>query len=271
MPYFDFAGANVLHFFILPNFYNYFLLFMNIITLKSIDSTNQYLKDLIHIQDSLPNFLVVWTPQQTAGVGQYGTKWTSEPYQNLTFSVLFLPEHLDLKDAFLLNMLVPIAIMKVLEKLNIPNINIKWPNDILSQRYKIGGILIENTIQKTKIEKCIIGIGLNLNQTNFDGLPKASSLKNLTGKDFEIEQVMKLILSELESNLSTLPQQSFESVYTIYQKYLFQLNRVSVFRSCQEKNFSGIIRGVEPSGKLIVETEQGIIKTFSLKEITLLY
>ena len=82
---------------------------------------------------------------------------------------------------------------------------------------------------------------------------------------------MKLIFSELESNLSTLPQQSFENVYTIYQKYLFQLNRVSVFRSCQEKNFSGIIRGVEPSGKLIVETEQGIIKTFSLKEITLLY
>ena len=151
MPYFDFAGANVLHFFILANFYNYFLLFMNIITLKSIDSTNQYLKNLIHIQDSLPNFLVVWTPQQTAGIGQYGTKWTSEPYQNLTFSVLFLPEHLDLKDAFLLNMLVPIAIMKVLEKLNIPNINIKWPNDILSQRYKIGGILIENTIQKTII------------------------------------------------------------------------------------------------------------------------
>ena len=83
---------------------------------------------------------------------------------------------------------------------------------------------------------------------------------------------MKLIFSELKSNLSTLPQQSFESIYTIYQKYLFQLNnRVSVFRSCQEKNFSGIIRGVEPSGKLIVETEQGVIKTFSLKEITLLY
>ncbi|GJH40968.1 biotin--[acetyl-CoA-carboxylase] ligase [Capnocytophaga sp. HP1101] len=244
---------------------------MNIITLKSVDSTNQYLKKLIHTEDTLPNFLTVWTPQQTAGVGQYGAKWTSEPYQNLTFSVLFLPEFLDLKDAFLLNMLVPIAIMKVLEKLNIPNINIKWPNDILSQRYKIGGILIENTIQKNRINKCVIGIGLNLNQTNFDDLPKASSLKKLTKKDFEVEQVMKLILSELESNLSTLTQQSFKSVYPIYQSYLFQLNKVSTFRSPEGETFSSIIRGVEPSGKLIVETEQQAIKTFSLKEITLLY
>ena len=65
---------------------------MNIIELKTVDSTNRYLKELVHSETSLPNFLTIWTPQQTAGVGQYGAKWQTEPYQNLTFSMLFIPK-----------------------------------------------------------------------------------------------------------------------------------------------------------------------------------
>ena len=112
--------------------------------------------------------MTVFTPIQTAGVGQYGAKWQSAPHMNLTFSTLFTPENLMIERGFVLNMLVPIAVVKALKTLGIAEeINIKWPNDIVITRKKIGGILIENIVQGQQIIKSVIGIGLNVNQTKF--------------------------------------------------------------------------------------------------------
>ena len=121
---------------------------MKLITLPTTDSTNRYLKDLGHSEAVLPNYLTVFTPVQTAGVGQYGAKWQSEPNTNLTFSTLFIPKNLTIERAFILNMLVPLAVVKVLKAQNIAaEIKIKWPNDIIIERKKVGGILIENIVQ----------------------------------------------------------------------------------------------------------------------------
>ena len=125
---------------------------MNVIKLRTIDSTNRYLKELVHSETFLPNFLTVWTLQQTAGVGQYGAKWQTEPYQNLTFSTLFIPEKLLLQHAFLLNMSVSIAVVRAVEDVFreyslAEEFYIKWPNDILIGNKKVGGILIENILQ----------------------------------------------------------------------------------------------------------------------------
>jgi len=248
---------------------------MNVIKLRTVDSTNRYLKELVHSETSLPNFLTVWTPQQTAGVGQYGSKWLTEPYQNLTFSTLFIPEKLFLQRAFLLNMLVSIAVVRAVEVILkefsfTEKICIKWPNDILIENKKIGGILIENILQGQQIVKSVIGIGLNVNQTDFKGLPKASSLKNVIGKDLEIELLMKHIVSNLKEELNVITIASFEGIYNTYRNLLFRLEKVSTFKLPDGKYFMGIIKGVTPMGELIVTTEEAI-KNFSLKQIEMLY
>lgn len=248
---------------------------MNVIKLRTIDSTNRYLKELVHSETFLPNFLTVWTLQQTAGVGQYGAKWQTEPYQNLTFSTLFIPEKLLLQHAFLLNMSVSIAVVRAVEDVFreyslAEEFYIKWPNDILIGNKKVGGILIENILQGQQITKSVIGIGLNVNQIEFEGLPKASSLKNIIKKNLDIEQLMKLIISNLEKELTVIEKFSFEEIYNEYRNYLFRLEKVSTFRSPEGIHFMGIIKGVTSIGELIVATEEAI-KNFSLKQIELLY
>lgn len=244
---------------------------MNIIKLDTVDSTNGYLKKLASTQENLPNFLTVWTPNQTNGVGQYASKWETEPYKNLTFSILCKHTNFDLQHYFLLNMLVSIAVAEVLQTQNVPEINIKWPNDILVCKHKVGGILIENVVRNTQIDKSIIGIGLNVNQMIFNGLPKASSLKKSTGKEFDIEDLMKRILQGIQIKFADIQLLNFEDVYAVYKKHLFRLDKVSVFRTAQNTDFSGIIRGVLPSGELVVELEDDVFKQFSLKEVQMLY
>lgn len=244
---------------------------MNIIKLDTVDSTNKYLKKLANSEENLPNFLTVWTPNQTDGVGQYGAKWLTESHKNLTFSVLFLHKSFYLERYFLLNMLVAIAVAKTLEEMQILGVKIKWPNDILLEKYKIGGILIENIIRGANIEKSVIGIGLNINQLDFSNLQRASSIRKITGKEFDIELVMKFVVRNLQREFENLDHLQFADVYPIYKKYLFQLNGVSAFRPQKGQDFSGIIRGVLPSGELLVETENDGIKEFALKEIQLLY
>ena len=241
---------------------------MKLITLPTTDSTNRYLKDLVHSEAVLPNYLTVFTPVQTAGVGQYGAKWQSEPNTNLTFSTLFIPKNLTIERAFILNMLVPLAVVKVLKAQNIAaEIKIKWPNDIIIERKKVGGILIENIVQGQQIVKSVIGIGLNVNQRDFSGLPKASSLANITGRVFKVKKLLKEVMNALEEVSTT----SFEQVYEEYQEYLFQRGKVAAFRPKTGKDFMGIIRGVTPNGALIVATETEEIKQFQLKEVELLY
>lgn len=245
---------------------------MKLITLPSIDSTNRYLKDLVHSEAVLPNYLTVFTPVQTAGVGQYGAKWQSEPDTNLTFSTLFIPKNLTIERAFILNMLVPLAVVKVLKAQDIAaEIKIKWPNDIIIERKKVGGILIENIVQGQQIVKSVIGIGLNVNQRDFSGLPKASSLANITGRVFKVKKLLKEVMNALEEMLEEVSTTSFEQVYEEYQEYLFQRGKVSAFRPKTGKDFMGIIRGVAPDGALIVATETEEIKQFQLKEVELLY
>lgn len=244
---------------------------VNIIKLNSVDSTNLYLKKLINSQNNLPNFLTIWTPKQTNGVGQYGAKWLTEDYKNLTFSTLVLHRNFLLEHYFLLNMIVSVAVCEILEEENIPQIQVKWPNDILSSRFKIGGILIENVIRSNYIEKSIIGIGLNVNQLDFNNLPKASSLKKITQRDFDIEILMKYIVKRLQKKFSQTENLTFDEIYPVYEKRLFQKDKVSAFRCAQGNDFSGIIRKVLPSGELVVEIETGELKNFQLKEIQLLY
>lgn len=243
---------------------------MEIIKLNATNSTNTYLKNLLK-EKQVKDLSCIWALSQTQGRGQQGAKWISEPGKNLTFSILKKFENLSSEYHFLLNMEVSLAIFRALKKLYIPDLAVKWANDILSSKKKICGILIENTLHKEQISSSIIGIGLNVNQVFFNDLPNVSSLQKIMGHPFELEEVLLLICQELEVSLKSLSPTRFETMLDEYHTHLFRKDKPSTFEYPNGERFMGYIRGVSHNGQLQVEQEDALMSSFSLKEIKLLY
>ncbi len=243
---------------------------MHIIKLNAIDSTNSYLRALSS-EDVLVDYTVVMAKFQTQGRGQMGTVWNSESSKNLTASVFKDISTLYIEYPFYISMAISLALIKALQSFSIPKLSIKWPNDILSEDKKICGVLIENVIKQNSFRATIIGIGLNVNQTDFEGLPKASSLKLLSGKTFNLDEVLHVLMKYLKYYFMLLRKQEYEYLNQEYESFLFRKDKPSTFVDVEGSLFSGIIKKVTVSGNLQVLLEDNIIKEFDLKEITLLY
>jgi len=220
-----------------------------------------------HIDD----FTTVVTDQQRMGRGQMGTHWQSETGKNLTFSVLKHFDDFKAIDRFQLNIFTSLALVAALKELQVPNIAIKWPNDILSGTSKICGILIENTLSGDKIQHAIIGIGLNVNQNTFDNLENVSSLKLLLGRNLNLDELLDQILVHLKKEFQNLETHTESSFWKSYENLLFRKDKPSTFSDKEGNIFMGFIRGVSKNGKLKVTLEDDILKEFDLKELKLLY
>ncbi len=223
------------------------------------------------LSHTLEDYTVVMAEEQLTGRGQMGTKWESEPGKNLTFSVLKKIGDIQVSDQFLLNISVSLAVYDALKQLQVPNLSIKWPNDILSGHSKICGILIENILLGNKIQSSIIGIGLNVNQLKFNNLHNVSSLKLLLGQTYDLDELLQSILLALKQNFSPFKLGKIEDMIAVYEKVLFRKDKPSTFKDTQDELFMGFIKGVSREGKLLVAVENNIIKEFDLKEIKLLY
>lgn len=243
---------------------------MNLIKLSAIDSTNTYLKRLAKETQLLDETVVV-TNHQLSGRGQMGNGWLSREGQSLTFSMFKAFDGLRIEHQFMISMATSLGILEALKDLSVPATSIKWPNDILSAKSKIGGILIENLLEGSFLKYCVIGIGLNVNETIFPDLPKASSLKLETGKDFPLEEVLQGILTRVFAKLKNLDGENFLLMKDNYENNLFQKDAISVFETPEGIRFNGIIKGVSEIGELLVETENTPLKKFQLKEVKLIY
>jgi BirA family biotin operon repressor/biotin-[acetyl-CoA-carboxylase] ligase len=243
---------------------------MKLIKLDAIDSTNDFLKRL-SVEQSLENFTVVTAESQTRGKGQMGAKWDSETGKNLMISVLVNDVLNTISEIFDLNVAVALSIFTTLEKNNIPNLSIKWPNDILSDNKKVAGILIENTIKNNGEITSIIGIGLNVNQINFDNLPKASSMAVISKKEFDKETILNQLIDCLKYNCDLLQNKSAAQLWNSYNHNLFKKGIPMAFSLPDGIQFMGIIQGVNSSGKLEVKLENDAIENYGIKEIQLLY
>lgn len=241
-----------------------------IIKLDATDSTNLYLKGLFR-NATVGDYTVVIAHAQRKGRGQMGTIWQSEPGKNLTFSVLKLLDALPVESQFCLNIGVSLAIHDVLNELGIPNLKVKWPNDIMSGSNKICGILIENKLKGNQIQNAIIGIGLNVNQVSFENLDRVESLKSLTGINFDLDEVLQKILGRLKHHLGNIETRTMKELLPLYENLLFRKDKPSTFADGQGKRFMGYIRTVSADGKLVVELEDAILKQFEFKAISLLY
>jgi BirA family biotin operon repressor/biotin-[acetyl-CoA-carboxylase] ligase len=243
---------------------------MQIIKLDATESTNTYLKEL-SAKKEVQDFTIITTENQTSGRGQLNSKWESEKGKNLAISILKKNIDMPIDCLYLMNVCVSLSILNSLNQLSIPNLKVKWPNDILSGDFKIGGILIENIISGSKIKQSIIGIGLNVNQSEFKNAPNASSLKTIMGHIFNLDSVFYTIIENLHQQLNR-PILTFENeLYNQYHSQLYRIGMKSTFIIQKNEPIVGVIKGVSKNGKLRVKLENGILKEFGLKEIQLQY
>lgn len=243
---------------------------MRIIKLNAIDSTNTFLKQLSN-DEVVVDYTVVQSDFQTHGRGQRGTAWNANKGENLMISVFKEVSFLSFHKHFYISMTVALAMIKTLEKFQIPKLKVKWPNDILSENKKVCGVLIENSIKHDTFKDSIIGVGLNVNQSYFEMLPNASSLFLLTGKKFDLEEILHVFMEQLKQCFTVLQNRNFDTIKSDYESYLFRKNKPSTFKNEKGQMFSGYIKSVSQNGNLQVLLEDDIVKDFDLKEITLMY
>lgn len=243
---------------------------MRIIKLDAIDSTNDFLKGLTQNQ-RIENYTIVTAKTQTKGKGQHGSKWHDEYNKNLITSILIKETLTTIEGIFVLNIAVTLGILSALQKNNIPSLSVKWPNDIMSENKKIAGILIENLIQENGKIQSIIGIGLNVNQTEFDDLPKASSLKSITDIEYDIEELVIQIVAEIKKKVALISDNNSEILWKEYQQNLFKKGIPVVLENQKGVKFMGIIQEVNRNGKLEVLLEDDSIQAYGIKEVSLIY
>lgn len=243
----------------------------DIIWLGEVDSTNSEARR--HISD-IDNLSVVSALSQSQGRGQMGNTWSSAPGENLTFSIVMKPEGLNAiraRDQFVLSEAAALTIVEFLSGHDI-QAEIKWPNDIYVGNRKICGMLIENSLRGDTISHSIIGIGLNVNQRNFDiNLPNPTSMAIVSGNGTDIRKALEEITDTFRSICETMLASS-EGRTRLHSFYLSRLWRLDEEHSYVEtatgKAFTGTIKGVSPTGRLLIETADGSLKEFAFKEIS---
>lgn len=228
-------------------------------------STNAEAARMLHTNPATAEGSVVITSNQTAGRGQRGNTWESEPGKNLTFSLILKPVFLLAKDQFKLNIAVSLALHDYLRE-QVPHAKIKWPNDMMLGNQKTCGILIENQLAGQTIQHSVVGIGLNVNQESF-ALPTATSIAIKKGHDFILNDVLAELLQCIEARYLQL-----RSSIDLKEEYLHALYGAGELRKFQsgDEEFDGTITGVDASGRLEVEVK-GSKRLFDLKEIKFLY
>ena len=229
-------------------------------------STNTHLINLLASGEPLEEFTVVLTDEQTSGRGQGTNRWSSQGGKNLTFSTLFLPD-LDAREHFFLNMCVSLGIRDTVEKYT-EGVQVKWPNDIYVGKDKICGILIESSIKGGRITRCVAGIGLNVNQEEFESwIPNPTSIRNVTGKETDLTQLLDETMRNLYKYYTLLKQGLREE---IKQEYLAHMWRKDLEADYQDANgrFTGIIRGCDDMGRLQIERPDGSVSCYAFREVS---
>lgn len=243
----------------------------NLIKLKEVDSTNNFLKNLVSKSEPLPEGTVIMADNQFAGRGQQESVWQSEAGKNISTSIYLKPSFLPLNKQFCLNIAVSLAVNEALSQFLPQTVQVKWPNDIYTNGKKLGGILIENTLTGSFIKSSVIGIGLNINQQQFraDLSDKATSVIQILQKETALEAVMEKIVVFMEKYYLILKSGNYTILQNDYLKHLYKFGTLAHYQQ-NGQVFEGKIVGVEESGRLVMETATGL-QSFNFKEIEFIH
>lgn len=244
----------------------------NIIFLPRVNSTNSYAMEMLK-NVNLSEGTVVHTAEQTNGKGQRGSVWKTEKTSNLTASLVIKPTFLNLKNQHYLYQVSALACYDVLAELldtSQFDIKIKWPNDILVNKQKVAGILIENHVTNSKFSWSVVGIGLNVNQTIFDEGFNASSLKIILGKEIDVDKVLESLCKHFEKYYLQLKNNKFDQIKTEYLKHFFRLNNWMDFE-IEDIVKTMYVVGVSDEGMLWLKDKNDRSYYMDVKQIKWLY
>lgn len=210
---------------------------------------------------------IVWADVQSAGRGQRGHKWESREGENITFSAIFEPTFLPATKQFLLSEVVALAVVDALRYYGV-GARIKWTNDIYVGDRKLAGILIEHKLSGINISRTIAGIGLNVNQLEFSAdLLNPVSMRQITRLELDCREVLERVAEKLMERYEMLRRGEEQQLQADYHELLYRRDALHWYFLPDGKAFRGTIRGVEPSGALIVENEKGEQRSYLFKEI----
>ncbi len=239
-----------------------------IIRLDKVNSTNSYFSDLLKARNFVEGSIVS-ALYQDSGKGQGSNTWESEKGKNILLSIVLYPVILPIDKHFLLSKAISLGIIDYAST-KIADVKIKWPNDIYFEDNKLSGILIENVIKGSKINQSIVGIGLNLNQTNFtNDLPNPISLKQITNKNYLIEQEVIKLRNSIRFYYEMLMRKKYHEINCEYLKCLYRYNSLHEYKS-NNKVFTAKITDVSELGYLQLETKENKKFEFDFKEVEFL-
>lgn len=225
-------------------------------------STNDDAKDLRYVEGD-----IIWADRQTAGRGQRGHQWESREGENLTFSLIFEPTFLPANKQFLLSEAVALALVDLMAEYGI-DARIKWTNDIYVGDKKLVGILIEHIYTGGSLSRTIVGIGINVNQSDFaPHLPNPVSMAQLSGQKYDLEQVLGHFERIVFSRYEQLRSGDEEGLQSAYHSKLYGLDVPRTFALPDGTRFEATIRGVKPMGDLLLEHTDGHVESYLFKEV----
>mgnify|MGYP002623029918 FL=1 len=237
------------------------------IELDQVTSTNDFLRAYRPIKE---RWLTLVTAEfQTAGRGSGVNHWESERGKNLVFSLLTYPRHVASQDMFMLSEALALAIHEALGTfiLQPSSFTIKWPNDIYWNDLKVCGMLIENDLQGAHVERCVMGVGVNINQTEFrSDAPNPISLAQIMGHEVERRFVLEHIMECFTRYYEWTEQGRAAELHTLYLSHLYRKGELHTFHD-ELGDFRGTIEDVEPTGHLIIADETGRNRRYAFKEV----
>lgn len=250
---------------------------------NELPSTNSYAAEYLSQKSLEGAFLstqgsVFTTFNQTAGRGQRDNNWQSAPDKNLAFTVILHPRFLSATQQFCISIAVALAVQDtikdIFEAANkhflVNQLKIKWPNDIYIGDKKIAGILIQNTLQGATIQASIVGIGINVNQTDFEALPQAGALQKFTGAYIDLYNLTNNLCIHIEKRFLELKAGAQAAQQELFKTHLYRINTPALYRRlADDLVFEGIIRNVTLTGGLVIEDKLGL-QTFNLHELRFL-
>ena len=254
---------------------------MKHIHFERVDSTNNEIRRMLTGCKLAGETLVVSASDQYAGRGQKGHSWESSPGKNISFSLLCHPECVRPSEQFILSQAIALSVLDSLNEIDtesgFPSVSgvhggysVKWPNDIYHEKSKICGILIECDIQGKSLKNCIIGVGLNVNQTDFcEYRPTATSLHMIYGHEFEICPLMDSIISRFESYYHKIESGDYEYIRSRYLSMLYRREGEYLY-SDSLGEFTAEFSGIEPDGHLVLEDTSGKARRYAFKEVKFL-
>lgn len=235
-----------------------------------MDSTNNYASKLLQTTTVLEGTLIK-TDFQTGGKGHFGSKWFSSAGKNVLISIVLNPSWLTGSHLTTFNKAIALAVQNTISEFLSEDVFIKWPNDILVGNKKISGILIENTFKGSGISHSIVGIGININESQFpESLSSATTMLATTGKKFDVQEIITILRDNLAFWYQQLYDGEFDMVISAYHQKLFGVGQWMLFKDNNNVQFFGQVQEVDALGNLVILEQNGTLRSFAHKEVSMM-